>query len=132
MLFWLFIILLIIGIILHNVFEFEFLGIFGDIIVVLSGLAVIISLFIIVAEYTTINPYLEKNREHYKAIIYKIESDACHDEFGLLNKEVLDEIQDWNSDLRFYQSIQRDFWVGIYFPNVYDEFEIIDYESFSK
>ena len=132
MLFWLFIILFVVGIILYKVFEFEFLGDFGYFISIISGLAVIISLFIIIGEYTTMDSYLEKTREQYKAITYKIESNSCRDEFGLLNKEVIDEIQEWNKDVRFYQNIQDNFWLGIYYPNVFDEFETIDYESFEK
>lgn len=129
MLFWSFIILFVIGIILDKVFEFELLG---ELVTTLSGLAVIISLFLIIGEYTTTDSYLEKSREQYKAITYKIESDACRDEFGLLNKEVIDEIQEWNKDVRFYQNIQDNFWLGIYYPNVFDEFETIEYESFEK
>ena len=132
MLFWLFVILFVVGIILYKTFEFEFLGDFGYIISILSGLAVIISLFLIIGEYTTMDSYLEKSREQYKAITYKIESDACRDEFGLLNKEVIDEIQEWNKDVRFNQNIQDNFWLGIYYPNVFDEFETIEYESFEK
>ena len=132
MLFWSFIILFIVGIILYKVFEFEFLGDFGYFISIISGLAVIISLFLIIDEYTTMDSYLEKTREQYKAITYKIESNACRDEFGLLNKEVIDEIQEWNKDVRFYQNIQDNFWLGIYYPNVFDEFGTIDYESFEK
>ena len=132
MLFWSFIIIFVVGIILYKVFEFEFLGDFGYLISTLSGLAVIISLFLIIGEYTTMDSYLEKTREQDKAITYKIESDACRDEFGLLNKEVIDEIQEWNKDVRFYQNIQDNFWLGIYYPNVFDEFETIEYESFEK
>ena len=132
MLFWLFIILFIVGIILYKIFEFEFLGDFGCAIIIISGLSIIISLFLIIAQYTTMNAYLEKDREQYKAITYKIESNACRDEFGLLNKEVIDEIQEWNKDIRYHQNIQDDFWLGIYYPNVFDEFETIDYESFEK
>ena len=129
MLFWSFIILLVVGIILNSVFKLEFLG---ELVTILSGFAVIVSLFLIIGEYTTIDSYLEKSREQYKAITYKIESDACRDEFGLLNKEVIDEIQEWNKDVRFYQNIQDNFWLGIYYPNVFDEFETIEYESFEK
>ena len=129
MLFWSFIIIFVVGIILYKVFEFELLG---ELVTAISGFAVLISLFLIIGEYTTMDSYLEKSREQYKAITYKIESDACRDEFGLLNKEVIDEIQEWNKDVRFYQNIQNNFWLGIYYPNVFDEFETIDYESFEK
>ena len=129
MLFWSFIILFVVGIILYKVFEFELLG---ELATDISGFAILISLFLIIGEYITTDSYLEKTREQYKAITYKIESDACRDEFGLLNKEVIDEIQEWNKDVRFYQNIQDNFWLGIYYPNVFDEFETIDYESFEK
>ena len=115
--------------ILYKVFEFELLG---ELVTAISGFAILISLFLIIGEYTTMDSYLEKTREQYKAITYKIESDSCRDEFGLLNKEVIDEIQEWNKDVRFYQNIQDNFWLGIYYPNVFDEFETIDYESFEK
>lgn len=38
--------------------------------------------------------YFESNRGTYKALIYRVESDACIDEFGLLDKEVIDKIQE--------------------------------------
>ena len=82
--------------------------------------------------YIGIDARVEQLKENYKAITYKVESGACRDEFGLLNKEVIDEIQEWNKDVRFYQNIQDNFWLGIYYPNVFDEFETIDYESFEK
>lgn len=130
MLFWLFIILIIVGLLIRNIsFDFET---FGEILVGLSGFATFISLIIIIAQYSTIDSYMESNRETYKAITYKVESDACRDEFGLLNKEVLDEVQEWNEDVRFYHNIQDNFWVGIFYPNVFDEFETIDYENFGK
>ena len=129
MLFWSFIILFIVGIILYKVFKFELLG---ELVTAISGFAVLISLFLIIGEYTTMDSYLEKTREQYKAITYKIESNACRDEFGLLNKEIIDEVQEWNKDVKYYQNIQDNFWLGIYYPNVFDEFETIDYESFEK
>lgn len=104
----------------------------GGLLALIGGTGVVISLIIMTIEYTTINPYLESNREIYKALTYKVENDVCKDEFGLLSKDVLDDIQDWNKDVRFYQNIQYDFWLGIYYPNVFDEFKTIDYESYSR
>lgn len=130
MLFWLFIILIIVGLLIRNIsFDFET---FGEILVGLAGIATFISLILIIGQYATIDSNLEANREIYKALTYKVESDACRDEFGLLNKEVIDEIQEWNKDVRYYQNIQDNFWVGIFYPNVFDEFEMIDYENFGK
>lgn len=129
MLFWIFVILVIIGLVIIKTDCIDYLG---ECFAVIGGIAAVVSLIIMILEYTTIDSYLEANREIYKAIAYKAESDVCKDEFGLLSKDVLDEIQDWNKDMRFYQKAQHDFWIGIYIPNVFDEFQTIDYEAYSK
>lgn len=126
MLFFSFIVLLIVGITLYKIFDFE---VVGSLVLMLSTIAILISLVCIVGEYTTMDSYLEKNREEYRAIMYQIESDVCRDEFGILNKEVIDDIKEWNQSVRYYQNIQDNFWVGIYYPNVYDEFVTIEYKQ---
>ena len=40
-------------------------------------------------------------------------------------KELMDEIREWNGDLAYRKAIQRNFWVGIYYPNIYDNLEFI-------
>lgn len=133
MLFLLFIILFIIGILLSKKFEFtEGFNFINSLVVLFSGIGIIFSLITIISNYITINSYIEVNKERYNAIMYKVESNICHDELGLLNKEVIDEIQEWNEELTFYQTVQNDFWIGIYIPNVYDEFQIIDYKMIEE
>lgn len=126
MLFWLFIVLLIIGIIILNFTYHDELGL---LIIILSAFAIVASLIVFIVNYTTSTAKLEANKERYKAITYKSETESYYDEFGLLNKDVIDEIQKWNEDLRFYQEMQDNFWLGIYIPNIYDEFETIDYKT---
>ena len=99
---------------------------------IISGLVVMCMLALIGCSHSNVEANLEKNRETYTALIYKMESTTCRDEFGFLSKEVIDEVQEWNKDVRFYQSAQTDFWVGIFYPNAYDEFETIDYESYNS
>lgn len=70
--------------------------------------------------------------ERYNAIVYKIEGDSCRDEFGLLNKEIIDEVQDWNENIVYYQGMKDNFWVGIVYPDIYDQFHTIDYTEFDK
>lgn len=126
MLFWIFVILLIIGIIILNFTCHDELGL---LIIVLSAFAIVASLIAFIVNYTTSTARLEANKEKYKAIMYKAETESYYDEFGLLNKDVIDEIQKWNEDLVFNQEMQDNFWLGIYIPNIYDEFETIDYKT---
>lgn len=143
--FWLFVIVLAIGvglIVVGNMYwdydknkflyrHDEDIGFAGWIISVISGFVALIMLIFIIISHTNVEAKLEKNREIYDAITYKMESTTCRDEFGFLSKEVIDEVQEWNKDVRYYQSAQDDFWVGIFYPNVFDQFETIDYESYN-
>jgi len=131
MLFWIFVILLIVGVLVTIYGDYHWEDI-GSFVVTISGIITAVLLLIIMVNYVTLDADLEKQRETYKAIVYKIESDACKDEFGLLSKEVLDEVQEWNETIIYRQNAQDNFWVGIFIPNVYDEFELIDYEKFKK
>lgn len=151
MLFWLCLILLIVGIglvIVGNMEWFDtrnenklrkFLYQNYDIIkysgwvtAVVSGIIMAIMIIVFACDYIGVNAQVEKNKEQYNAITYKVESGACRDEFGLLNKEVIDEIQDWNENITYYKNLQKDFWVGIFVPNVYDQFETIDYTKYGR
>lgn len=104
----------------------------GGAIAVISGIVAFIMLIIIISAHCGINAQVQSWRETYTALTYKLESGACRDEFGLLSKEIIDEVQNWNEDVVYNQNIQRDFWVGIFFPNVFDEFETIDYQRYQK
>lgn len=151
MLFWLFLILIAVGVLIANIpnlaekfleksynsiLDFichvadDFFCIAGVAIVIVSSIVAMVMLIIISVNQIGNRASLESNQERYNALIYKVESDSYRDNLGLLNKEVIDEIREWNEDLAFSKSNQRDFWIGIFIPNIYDDFEKIDYEKF--
>lgn len=69
------------------------------------------------------------NTERYEALMYKIESGVCYDDFGLLNKEIIDDIQAWNEDLARNKMLEQDKWIGAFYPNIYSDFDFIEYEK---
>ena len=69
------------------------------------------------------------NTERYEALMYKMESGVCCDDFGLLNKEVIDDIQAWNEDLARSKMLEKDKWIGVFCPNIYSDFDFIEYEK---
>ena len=99
-------------------------------ITITAGIVAIVMLCCIISANVGADAQIESHKARYEALIYKIESDAYRDEFGVVNKSVIDEIQDWNEDLAYNKEIQDDFWLGIFYPNIYDDFETIDYEKF--
>ena len=149
MIFWLCLAILIIGIGLivigcidwdykrNKLFNFlydndDILRFIGGITTFISGFVMIIMITILCCMYIGIDARVEQSKETFDAITYKVESGACRDEFGLLNKEVIDEIQSWNESIIYNQKMQNDFWVGVFYPNVYDQFETIDYEKYGR
>ena len=149
MIFWLCLAILIIGIGLivigyidwdykkNKLFDFLYdnddtLKFIGGITTFISGFIMIIMIIILCFMYIGIDARVEQSKETFDAITYKVESGACRDEFGLLNKEVIDEIQSWNEGVIYSQKMQNDFWVGIFYPDVYDQFETIDYEKYGR
>ena len=149
MIFWLCLAILIIGIGLivigcikwdyekNKLFDFlydndDILRFIGGITTFISGFIMAILITILCCMYIGIDARVEQSKETFDAITYKVESGACRDEFGLLNKEVIDEIQSWNESIIYNQKMQNDFWVGVFYPDVYDQFETIDYEKYGR
>lgn len=96
---------------------------------VVSTAITVVMMIIIVSTHCGTGGVVAKYRETYKSLVYKAETEACRDEFGIVNKDYIDEVQSWNEDLSSNKAYQRDFWIGVFVPNIYDEFELIDLDS---
>lgn len=144
MLLWIFVIILVISIALIVIANSEWvtdnndfvnnnddtIGMIGLIASGVSGILIICMVAVLFYQYTNADAVGEQNKETYRAIKYKVTSDACRDEFGLLSKSVIDEVQAWNGSIRYYQSMQDNFWFGIFYPDIYDQLETIDYDGY--
>ena len=130
MVFWICLVIFIIGIILWKAEYSDSLEVIGFIATLCSGFALAVMITFLASTYSEIDAKVEQAQETYKALTYKVESGACRDDFGLLNKEVIDEIQAWNEDIIYKQKMNDNFWFGIFYPSAYDQFETIDYERY--
>lgn len=90
------------------------------------GIVFFIMITVMCCNYIGSDTDIAVNQETYKSLVYKAETEAIRDEFGIVNKEYIDEIQNWNTDVVGYQTLTHNFWVGILYPDWYDEFETID------
>ena len=133
MIFWIFVIALVIGIILFALSEncsfFYSCDSFAIADIYISIIVIAIMGVIIVATHVTANGEKLANEQRYDSLIYKADTESIRDEFGIVNKEYIDEVQAWNEDVVKYKEWQRDLWIGIFIPNIYDDFETIDLES---
>lgn len=138
MLFWIFVIALVIGIACiilghwmwdHTKYDTDWLKFTGVIIVVIAAIALVFSLGIIACSYIGIDAQVAENQQIYDSLTYQLENNLYDNDNDLGKKELYNQIQDWNADLAYYKAVQDDFWVGIYVPDVFDQFKFIELSS---
>lgn len=131
MLFFIFIIITILGIvgaIIFDEWDHSCLNLISSFIAGIGIIAVVISLSIIVCNCASANAKIAANQQIYNSLVYQYENEVFNDDDDVVGKkELYNQIQDWNKDLAYYKSAQDDFWIGIYIPNIYDQFEFIEY-----
>ena len=133
MLFWIFVIGLLAGIVLYiasgKCQKFYDYDAVGAVLIITCGIMFFIMLTIIVCNNICYLGEKSAYEQRYESLIYKAKTKTIRDRFGIVNKEYIDEIQDWNEMIAKGKSLQRDFWVGIFVPNIYDGFEVIDLDE---
>ena len=122
MLFWAFVIIVIAGFILFT-FDWENLGIAISAIGIFGIIASVVALAI---NYIGIDGYIARMNTRYETLVYQYENDIYDNDNDLGKRELMVDIQNWNEDLSSRRERQRDFWIGIYIPNIYDQFEYIE------
>lgn len=89
-------------------------------------IAAIIMLMVIIVKNTNVDAYVAENQMRYEMLVYQYENDIYDNDNDLGKRDLMEDIQEWNEDLAYYREAQDDFWVGIFHPNVYDQFEFIE------
>ena len=122
MLFLTFVIIIIAGFVLFT-FDWENLGIT---ISVIGIFGIIASIVVLAINYIGIDGYIARMNTRYETLVYQYENDIYDNDNDLGKRELMVDIQNWNEDLSSRRERQRDFWIGIYIPNIYDQFEYIE------
>lgn len=71
----------------------------------------------------------QQNEQIQESIQYKIESGLYKDNLNILDKDIITEIKDWNNNLIFKKQYEKDFWIGIFIPNIYADLKMFDYQK---
>lgn len=125
MLFWILLILLIVGVAMLFTVSDDHLTMSASIFAI--GLfGVIISVVFLCANYIGLDGEVKRNQVRYDSLMYQYENCLYDNDNDVGKKELMSEIQSWNEDLAWGKTMQRNPWVGIYIPNVYDQFDFIE------
>ena len=91
----------------------------------ISGIAVLFMMIAIVICHVGIEAEIEANKQRYDSLVYQAEARLYENDNDVGKKDLANQIQEWNEDLVRGKALQHDFWVGIFIPDIYDEFEFI-------
>mgnify|MGYP007080095104 CR=1 FL=1 len=88
-----------------------------------------ISIAFIGYNYLSANANIAKYQKRYESLYYQYENNFYDNDNDVGKYELMRQIERWNSDLAYKKELQRDFWLGIYYPNIYDQFEFIELDG---
>lgn len=129
MLFFVCIALLVVGCIIMDKSDDCMLEGLGFGVSFIGACAVLISVIALGINYINIDGYVARCNARYDMLVYQYENDIYDNDNDLGKRELIKDIQSWNEDLVNNREKQNDFWVGIYVPNIYDQFEFIQLEK---
>lgn len=134
MLFWLFVIIFVIGVAVLMVENYcEVIPDWGCAIAfvaaIVSGVITLISGITLLFYYTGIDATVAEKQAKYEALVYQMENEIYENDNDLGKKELYDEVREWNEDLAYGKAAMDNFWIGIFYANeVYENFEFIEYK----
>jgi len=141
MLFWSFIITIAVGVICiilgtllyrHTDLDTEWLSNCGWFLVVIGAIAAFISGIIIIDSNAALDAKIAEKEQIRSSLVYQLENDIYENDNDLGKKKIYDQIQNYNSNLAYYKGVQDDFWLGIFYPDIYDQFEFIELENVNE
>lgn len=124
MIFWIAVILTVATIVLGCIFDDLFavwltVGLF-------SGAAAMIMFFAIIINNAAPDAKIAEYQAYYDSLVYQYENDIYDNDNDLGKRDLMKDIEAWNTDLAYRKKIQRNYWVGIFYPNIYDDFDFIE------
>ena len=129
MIFWITLIAVVVfavlAIVLFDSRNFEWASMLSTIISVIAGIAFVVMLIVVIANNVGVEASIEANKQRYESLIYQAENNLYENDNDLGKKELVNQIQEWNEDLARGKALQDDFWVGIFYADIYDEFNFI-------
>lgn len=130
MIFWIFLILIAISVIFLRLndkiwCEDWIFGVCLGVLIVSAIIALIMSIFVIDAN-VGIDGKIASNEQRYEALVYQVENEIYENDNDVGKYELYNQVREWNEDLAKGKAMQNNFWIGIFYPDIFDKFEFIE------
>lgn len=108
----------------------ELLEFVSSILAWVCGIATVVCLIVMCVSYIDTDAKIEQRNAVYDSLVYQYENDVFdNDDDEIGKKELYNQIEGWNAKVSYWQNIQDDLWLGIFYPNVFDQFKLIEYKE---
>ena len=135
MIFWIFLILLAISVFFlvlyykkwdNYPYNKDWIEVVSIFVSVASALVVLImSIFVIIAN-VGVEGKIASNEQRYESLVYQVENEVYENDNDLGKYDLYNQVREWNEDLAEGKAMQNNFWFGIFYPDIFDEFEFIE------
>ena len=129
MLFWMTIIATILFTVLAMKLEdscFYVIPFISTIISAACIVAMLVEIAVLSVSHIGVDGYVQRMNERYDMLVYQYDNDIYDNDNDLGKRELIEDIQDWNEDLASIKENQDNVWIGIFIPDIYDQFEFIE------
>lgn len=135
MLFWIFVIWFVLSVSGYCIFEYKvrkykydnFKNFCAGMACV-SGAIIAVMFFVIAMMHMTAPGDIAVHQATYESLSYQVESNMYDNDNDIDKKELMDQVTEYNVDVQKHKALQRNFWVGIFYPDIWDQFETIPLE----
>lgn len=103
-------------------------GVFMSSILIITSLVITVIVMTICISYShiTADAYATKMEQQYDNLTYQLKNNMYDNDNEYGKKELYNQIQSWNEELAYGKTMQDNFWLGIFYPHVYDRFAFIE------
>lgn len=127
------VVIMVICIVLSKYFHYSSWKVCFDLTALMVGVILITMMAYVFDANVGTAGKISSMEEKYNSLMLKaqiLKTTACRDEFGILNKEFIDEIETWNMDIAKGKTNRNDILLSIYTSPAYDNFDTIDLKDF--
>lgn len=103
----------------------------GGVVIAVVGL--VFSCILFGVNYLGVNGYIEKCNKCYESLVFQVENNLYEDDITEeATRELVKDVEKWNCDLADKKVNQYDPWIGIFIPDIYDQFEFISLDKLAE
>lgn len=92
----------------------------------LLALVMVVMVLFLVIPHIGLDGEIAKMNQEYESLVYQIENDVYDNDNDIGLRQLYTRVETWNKDLAYHKEVQDDFWIGIFYPNIYDQFKLIE------